>query len=688
MQKDSAPLVPAKGASRFGSVVAVDFETFYDSRSEYSLRVMTPYNYVRDARFDPYMVSIVGETGEEFVGDPLGFDWRELNGATLLMHNAGFDGMVLNRLIELGKVPEFERDLVDTADMCSFMCTPRSLAKACKVLLGLDVSKVVRTGMDGRHFSQLDPADKEALYEYALDDSRLCLSLYQRFSDQWPQWERDVSKLNREATWRGIALDIEAAKAGLLHLTAKQEAAAQKLPWTEAGIGAGSRPQFLTYIKDLGLPVPKSLAKNDPAFRAWVEKYKDQCPLLQARIDVASLGTHVSRLKAMISRADSDGILRYASLYFGSHTGRCSGSARRSDEAGKGRANLYNMPKGDEDGKIHGVDIRGLHIPRPGHTYLIYDYGQIEPRVLQWFAGNSEFLARISKENVYQAAAKTLGWYPASGTDLKGDDVKMYALSKACTLGLGFGMGATKFVQSCETQDLHLVPCPKAEWVVDRRTMFTMRNVARLDWKDPEQEAAVSAFMASDKIVTQWRAANPLVVAFWRKLEDALRDAAERRTPVHYFTLPSGRRKPYWQPQIRQSPKIVLDPETGQPEQKIESRLSAFLVLGDIIPKTLHGGPLTENLVQATARDIMFHGALGVVEEAPQWHYMFNIYDELVFEVPTCDAESAQQVIPELLTSGPMLSWARGLPLEVEGGPADRYTKHDDRWRKHSGVPG
>jgi hypothetical protein len=67
---------------------------------------------------------------------------------------------------------------------------------------------------------------------------------------------------------------------------------------------------------------------------------------------------------------------------------------------------------------------------------------------------------------------------------------------------------------------------------------------------------------------------------------------------------------------------------------------------------------------------------------------MFNVYDEIVFEVPLCDIGAAQKVIPELLVSGPMLAWARGLPLEVEGGPADKYTKHDDRWRKHSGMPG
>jgi hypothetical protein len=319
---------------------------------------------------------------------------------------------------------------------------------------------------------------------------------------------------------------------------------------------------------------------------------------------------------------------------------------------------------------------------------MIYDYGQIEARVVQWLAGNTEFLTRAAKENVYQVLAKMLGWYPQEKFSLKDEDKKCYALAKETFLGSGFGMGGAKFAATCEKKRVSLPPFTKDKWVLDRRTKFVLRNIAHLDWTVPENEARVSAIMSGDAVIQAWRRANPQVLALWRSLEDALRDAAERHAPVHYFTLPSGRRKPYWKPHFVTKPKIVYDAETGQPEQQFENRLSAYLRLGDKVPEQLHGGPLTENLVQATARDIMFHGALGVVKEAPQWHYMFNVYDEIVFEVPLCDIGAAQKVIPELLVSGPMLAWARGLPLEVEGGPADKYTKHDDRWRKHSGMPG
>jgi len=678
----------------FGAIVAVDFESFYDKAAKYSLSVMTPHAYVRDPRFDPYLVSIVGETGEEYVGDPLRFDWKLLTGASLLMHNAGFDGMVLNHLIELHRIPDFKRELIDTADMCAFLCLPRSLAGACKAMLGLDISKAVRAKMDGRKFTDLNEQERKALLDYATDDSRLCMQLYRTCGKTWPQWERDISTLNREATWRGVAVDLPAIVAGLASMKAKKEAAEAGLPWSEEGYKAGSRKQFLAYVKDLGLPVPASVAKTDPAFIAWAEKYKDKYPIIQARLDYASMGLHISRLEAMVEKVATEGsvtVMRYESLYYGAHPGRCSGSARRdSSEQGDdvtGKVNLYNQPRGDKHGLTHGVDIRGLNIPRPGHKYLIYDYGQIEARVVQWIAGNMEFLARSTEENVYQVLAKMLGWYPNDKHSLRKDDSKCYLLSKETQLGGGFGMGGVKFEATCAKKGVALPPLARDQWGLDRGTKFILRNVAHVDWNDPANEARVSSILSANRVIRLWRKANPRVVALWHNLEDALRDAADRRAPVHYFTLPSGRRKPYWRPQVRQLPRIQLDAETGAPEQVVENKLTAFLRLGDPKPEVLYGGKLTENIVQATARDIMFFGALGVKQEAPQWHYMFNIYDELVFEVPVCDVEAAQRVIPEILTSGPLLSWARGLPLEVGGGVADKYTKGDDRWRTFSGVP-
>ena len=79
---------------------AIDFETYYDK--DYSLTNMSPWDYVHDRRFDAYLVSVHGEN-LDYVGPPGEFDWKKLAGADIVAHNIAFDGLVLRRLIELGK---------------------------------------------------------------------------------------------------------------------------------------------------------------------------------------------------------------------------------------------------------------------------------------------------------------------------------------------------------------------------------------------------------------------------------------------------------------------------------------------------------------------------------------------------------------------------------------------------------
>ena len=656
-------------------VYAVDFETFYDSKAGYSLTSMSPHAYVRDSRFDPYLISIVGEDGTEYAGSPLRFDWSSLAGATLVMHNAAFDGVVIDRLVEMGKIPAFQHELFDTADMCAFMCAPRSLKFACKHLLGITVDKQKRAGMDGKGWHDLTPEEQKGMTDYALDDSRLALQLYQKFHHKWPAWEQEISRMNRESTGIGVHIDRVAVLAGLDILQKKQVEAEKDLPWVAMGKKANSRPEFLCHVEKMKLPVPKSINKNDPFMAEWVKKYAPDHAFIRARMVTASLGSHISRLQGMLVRADEQDMMRFESKYYGAHTGRCSGKGNESEE-GSAKVNMFNIPKGDEHGLTHGVDLRGTLTPEPGRVFIIFDYSQIEARIVQWIAGNIQFLSLVEKENIYQAAAKVLGWYPQDGKNLKGDDKKLYARAKAAILGLGFSMGSTKFVDTAERYGSKLEPMPRELWNLDRRAKFMLRNVAHMDWNNPAMEEDIGRFFTSDVIVRQWRAANPQVVELWGKLESALRTAANNRAPCHVFELPSGREKPYWHPHVSARPKITLDAETGEAKTVVESSLVASVVLGDK-PEYLHGGVITENLVQAIARDIMYFGALAVRRESKSWRYVLNVYDELIFSVPYSDRFIASETVPYLLCRDPSLSWTKGLPLGVEGGWSMKYEKEN-----------
>lgn len=659
-----------------GKVASVDFETYYSKKDKYSVTHLDPYSYVHDSRFDAYLVSIATDAGENFVGRPADFGWSSLDGALLLAHNAGFDGMVLNRLIELGIAADFKRTWQDTADMVAYLGYPRNLKEAAKYLLGIEVSKAVRSQMDGVTLAQaLMAGQGPALLDYADDDAKLCLALWQKYNHLYPGVEREISRCNREAGWNGVHICVPDVKAGLSVLKRVRDTALRDMPWTNCedprdNKKPGSSHALAAHARGLGLPVPASFRKDDPEMLAWVEKYGASHPFITASRTHASVVTHIARLENMLELTDADGIIRFNTMYFGAHTGRMS--AGRDDHSSSAKFNVLNQPKHP----VFGVDMRGLLRSGPGHKFLIFDYRQIEPRITHWLAGNVRFLERLREiGNIYEADAVVLGlWDSASGA-LKESDPKLYASSKERVIGLGYGMGAVKFLLTCRKKGVDLGSRDWQPEDLDRRLKFIIRNMAGLNPETSSDYDEIAALLAADDAVRAWRDTNACIPALWKKVEQELMGAAVRRESVHEFLLPSGRRKPFFYPRQHTSTKVVIDPDTGEKTSVPEKSLSASVVMGR---QSVHyyGGNITENLVQSIARDVLYYGAMAVVRESGgRWSFPWNVYDEGVFRVPNEDVDAARKRIPELMCGGPHLAWAEGLPLAVSGGVFDRYVK-------------
>src|ERR1700761_590032 len=129
--------------------VAVDFETFYSK--EVSISVRGVDGYLRHPETEIYLVSIVGDEGEEFVGHPSDFDWHCLVGRELWSHNAAFDRRVYHYLRQRNPhLPDLLTPLWNcTANLSVYHRGGRSLKKAVENLLGGEVSKDVRKAMMG-----------------------------------------------------------------------------------------------------------------------------------------------------------------------------------------------------------------------------------------------------------------------------------------------------------------------------------------------------------------------------------------------------------------------------------------------------------------------------------------------------------------------------------------------------------
>jgi DNA polymerase len=284
------------------------------------------------------------------------------------------------------------------------------------------------------------------------------------------------------------------------------------------------------------------------------------------------------------------------------------------------------------------VHQRHVFIPKNA-KFIIADYAQIEARIVNWLAGNYELLALIrGGMNIYEAHARmTMGW---TGGKLKEEDPKTYALAKARVLMLGYGAGWEKF----------------------RDTAFKLMGLKLTD------EDCVT-------VVEEFRRTNPMIVALWRNLGDALLEAAREDQGKNIFHLPlrSGRDLVYTNVHACQTPKKVTEwarDRDGKPTHKTSKSVIGWKITADSGGRKvdLYGGKLVENLVQATARDVFAEGIARLLDRG--WHVPLHIHDEVVVDVPA--SVTVEEVVRELET---IPNWAKECPIGVEAHEADHYCK-------------
>jgi len=663
---------------------------------------MSPQNYCADDRFDAYLVAICGndiwpngkggganevwrtlEDGRQlYVGRPENFGWNNwfsLEDRILLAHNAGFDSVVTDRLACLKKIPEslLRAEWKCTADLSAYLMAPRNLKGAMKILFGKEISKEVRAAMDGRHDYELPPNEYKALVEYGGSDAVECHDLWLKYASEWPEMERKISDQKRNAIKRGVRVDREYAEKALKELKRYHADVVCDIPWYPEK-AVGSLPALRQAVIDMGIEPPKSFKKDDPGFLDW-QKTHDNIPFIRARQKAVAINMHAARIEGIINSLDDGGDSHPQFLYYGAHTGRDSGKS----SVGGGNVNMLNMPRkpvlaGDE----HvfggdGVDIRGMYVARPGCKFIIADFAQIEARFSLWLVDDTHMMDAIRDEgNLYGAAAVMMGWCKPH-SDIKHKDPDLYRLAKCATLGLGYGMGASKFVDSCKSQGLELPAVPKDEWPeIDRRLQFIIRNVARIKG-DPfsgKNEVKVGQLIRALQVVDDWRRANAKIVNKWHEYESVFKERVAAGKSTVAFRLPSGRVKRYYDPHLCKEETVEVD-ENGVEHPSFRIAMKATTVRGN--PATFFtGGNIMENIVQATCRDIMAYSAVEFDQKHPNWRYVFSVYDELIFEVPEEDADEALKDLEFTMCHGDYIKdWTEGLPLEVEGAVSDRYMK-------------
>ena len=190
-----------------------------------------------------------------------------------------------------------------------------------------------------------------------------------------------------------------------------------------------------------------------------------------------------------------------------------------------------------------------------------------------------------------------------------------------------------------------------------------LKNMGALEMGVPEDEL--------QRLITDWRTANPGIVKFWWDVDSAAIKAVKEHTStsvgmigftfshgILFVTLPSGRKLAYVKPRLEPN-KFGREGLTyeGIGESKKWLRIETY------------GPKLVENIVQGTSRDLLAQGMLKLRNKG--FEIVFHVHDECVCEVPV--GESSVEEVCGIMAEAP--DWAEGLPLKADGYECQFYKK-------------
>ena len=269
--------------------------------------------------------------------------------------------------------------------------------------------------------------------------------------------------------------------------------------------------------------------------------------------------------------------------------------------------------------------IRTAFIPKPNHKFIVADFSAIEARVLAWYAGETWVLDAFKNgEDIYCATANKMYGVPVVKHGINGE---LRQKGKQATLSCGYG-----------------------------GSIGALKAMGALDAGLKEDEL--------QELVDSWRNANPHIVQFWWDVDKAIKKAYSERVTVRlnnlmfnykgsimYITLPSNRSIAYVRFRVREDDSITY--EGKLPNNKwgeIES----------------YGPKFVENIVQATARDILCNS----IHNLKVFEIVMHIHDEVVIEA---GKDTKLEEVTSLMSKSP--SWANDLLLRADGYECDFYQK-------------
>ena len=678
-------------------LVAIDFESFFDTKNGYTLTKMGPIEYIRDPRFAVQMMAWHdGEGGNTVFGSGIPEKLKELelespDVVTFAHNGAGFDYLILNEVY--GVRPAHPIDTIPMAAWCGITRIGPASHKAVTACLGTGEKLEGTVISDGKRWPEDFTAEERTAFAfYASQDAAQCMANAKAMLPYMtPDAMKFIEMTSRMACEPVLELDRDMLLAYREELKAKTAKAREEVgrlfrfPDDASFLKAvRSKPAFCKMLEILGREAPMklsekktktkleslrltgnenpapeeyevwepALAKTDLDFRAMESDPDERVALLvRTRLENNS-SMQASRTERFLALADGRPMPVMLQA-FKAHTSRyTAGNEGKSDGL-----QMQNLSKRDPS----LLTLRRAIKAPEGFSLVACDSSQVEARILAYVSDNRPLLDafRTGADPYADLAEKIFGVPSKEIHDgAKGGDKKLKTYrntGKTAILSAGSGGGWRKYADTLLRQGVRLNPDLNVHYEMAKHA----HSVYRLD--------------------------NAPIVAFWKYCGQVIEHLAGGGGG--FFGGPSGRLFQYGTDTIAgrsflQVPSILgpngfvlrypglraKEREDGSPEwvydryagtRKAESRI--------------YGASLTENLCQYLAFALLMWQACRMAEKGKgMFRIIANIHDSFLAVCPAGLEKDTERTMLECMTSVP--DWLEGFPVGAEAEIGSDFT--------------
>ena len=455
-----------------------------------------------------------------------------------------------------------------------------------------------------------------------------------------PEYLWDEYHIDQQINDTGVALDMTLVREAIAMDGVSGEELSTSIKSLTALENPNSVSQMKDWLSDNGLQTETLGKKTVVELLKTAPEHLREVLALRQQLAKSS----VKKYQAMQNAVCSDGRARGMFQFYGANrTGRWAGRLIQMQNLPQNHlSDLEEARSLVRCGDFEAVKMLYEDVPdtlsqlirtafvAPGdRKFIVADFSAIEARVIAWIAGEDWRQTVFAEgKDIYCASASQMFSVPVEKHGVNGH---LRQKGKIAELALGYGgsVGALKAMGAIE-----------------------------MGLTEDELQPLVSA----------WRDANPNIVDFWWAVDSAVKTAVQNKTSTEthgiaftyksgmlFITLPSGRNLAYVKPKIGTN-KFGTSSVTyeGVGGTKKWERLESY------------GPKFVENIVQATARDILCYA----MKTLRNTSMVMHIHDEIVIEA---DPQMSLEAVCEQMGRTP--PWAEGLLLRADGYETKFYRK-------------